>query len=155
MGFIYCFSNPSMVGILKVGMTERTPDIRLYEANSSDTWRPPTPYVMEFAKQVSNPKQKEQTLHGLLARYSERIHPRREFFRVSVQEVQAFFDLMDGDMWIGNGNKRVKRKQRDVTPVYEDGDYWRETTNTNSSTSKFTSTSANDSDGEVEMEFDF
>ena len=57
-GYIYCFSNKSMPGILKVGMTERTPDVRLNESNNSDTWRPPTPYKIEFAKKVSNPKQK-------------------------------------------------------------------------------------------------
>ena len=37
LGHIYCFSNPSIPGILKVGMTDRTPEIRLIEANSSDT----------------------------------------------------------------------------------------------------------------------
>ena len=49
-GYLYCFSNSSMPGILKIGMTERTPDIRLSEANSSNTWKPPTPYKIEFAK---------------------------------------------------------------------------------------------------------
>ena len=58
-GYIYCFSNQSMPGILKIGMTERTPEIRLNEANRSDTWRPPTLYKIEFAKKVLNPKQKE------------------------------------------------------------------------------------------------
>ena len=98
-GYIYCFSNSSMPGILKVGMTERMPEIRLSEANASDTWRPPTPYKIEFAKKVSNPSQKEKTLHTLLEQYTERIHPRREFFRVSQEEVLKFFDLMDGEMW--------------------------------------------------------
>ena len=98
-GYIYCFSNPSMPGILKVGMTERTPEARLSEANASDTWRPPTPYKIEFAKKVSNPSQKEKTLHTLLEQYTDRIHPRREFFRVSQKEVLKFFDLMDGEMW--------------------------------------------------------
>ena len=88
-----------MPGILKVGMTERTPDVRLNEANASDTWRPPTPYKLEFAKKVSNPSQKEKTLHTLLEQYSDRMHPRREFFRVSKEEVYKFFDLMDGEMW--------------------------------------------------------
>lgn len=98
-GYIYCFSNPSMPGILKVGMTERTPEARLSEANASDTWRPPTPYKIEFAKKVSNPSQKENTLHTLLEQYTDRIHPRREFFKVSQEEVLKFFDLMDGEMW--------------------------------------------------------
>ena len=99
-GYLYCFSNESMSGILKVGMTERTPVIRLNEANSSDTWRPPTPYKIEFAKKVLNPKQKETTLHSLLSQYTERINPKREFFRVSSEEVKTFFDLIDGDLWV-------------------------------------------------------
>lgn len=98
-GYIYCFSNTSMPGILKVGMTERTPEARLSEANASDTWRPPTPYMIEFAKKVTNPSQKEKALHILLEQYTDRIHPRREFFRVSPEEVCKFFGLMDGEMW--------------------------------------------------------
>lgn len=72
-----------MPGILKVGMTLRTPLIRLNEANTSDTWRPPTPYIVQFAKKVLKPKEKETTLHILLSQYTERINPKREFFRVS------------------------------------------------------------------------
>ena len=89
LGYIYCFSNPSMPGILKVGMTDRTPEIRLNEANNSDTWRPPTPYKIVFAKKVLNPKQKETTLHIILSQYTERINPKREFFRVSPKEVKT------------------------------------------------------------------
>ena len=99
-GYLYCFSNESMPGILKIGMTERTPEIRLNEANSSDTWRPPTPYKIEFAKKVLNPKQKEVTLHNLLSQYTNRINPKREFFRVSLEEVKTFFELIDGDLWV-------------------------------------------------------
>jgi hypothetical protein len=98
-GYVYCFSNPSMPGILKIGMTERTPLDRLCEANSSDTWRPPTPYKIEFAKLVSDSCEKEKTLHILLEQYTERINPKREFFRVSKEEVLKFFELMDGEMW--------------------------------------------------------
>lgn len=99
-GYIYCFSNISMPGILKIGMTERTPEIRLREANTSDTWRPPTPYTLDFAKKILNPKHKEVSLHKLLEQYTERINPKREFFRASINEVLLFIDLMDGEMWI-------------------------------------------------------
>ena len=78
-GYIYCFSNISMPNILKIGTTERTPKERLKEANSPDTWKPPTPYKIEFAKKVKNPKEKETTLHKLLEQYTERINTRREF----------------------------------------------------------------------------
>ncbi len=110
-GYIYCFSNLSMPDILKVGMTERTPEVRLSEANVSDTWRPPTPYKIEFAKKVSNASEKEKTLHILLEQYTNRIHHRREFFRVSQEEVRKFFDLIDGEMWYETNN------------VIEDKDY--------------------------------
>lgn len=105
-GYVYCFSNESMPGILKIGMTERTPDARLAEANSSDTWRPPTPYKIEFAKKVIHPKEKETILHTLLSKYTDRINPKREFFRVSSDEVKIFFELMDGNWW----NNIVKNK---------------------------------------------
>ena len=96
-GYVYCMSNASMPGILKIGMTSRTPDMRLRESNSSDTWRPPTPYHIAFAKKVTNPKQKETTLHKLLA--NVRLNDHREFFKVSEDCVRTFFDLMDGTMW--------------------------------------------------------
>ena len=96
-GYLYCFSNSSMAGILKVGMTHRTPNDRLKEANDSDTWRPPTPYCLEFAKKVVGSKEKEKILHQLLEKYTHRVHPRREFFRTSKEEIRVFFDLIDGD----------------------------------------------------------
>ena len=98
-GYIYCFSNISMPGIVKVGMTLRTPDVRLNEANSSDTWRPPTEYKLEFAKKVTNAKQKEHILHTRLAKYTERVNPKREFFRASPKDIETFFELIDGDFY--------------------------------------------------------
>ena len=112
-GYIYCFSNQSMPGILKVGMTERTPEIRLNEANISDTWRPPTPYKLEFAKKVLNTKQKEITLHKLLSQYTERINPKGEFFRVSTEEVKTFFDLIDGDLWVKDPEEEEEEEEEE------------------------------------------
>ena len=141
-GHIYCFSNPSMPGILKVGMTERTPEIRLIEANSSDTWKPPTPYKIVFAKKVLNPKQKETTLHTILSQYTERINPRREFFRVSQEEVKTLFDLIDGELWVekipeeeeeeDEDEEEVstyvsKKGSRDMTKCFTDGQSIRHT----------------------------
>lgn len=115
-GYIYCFSNPSMLGLLKIGMTERTPETRLKEANAPNTWIP-TPYKIEFAKKVYNPSNKEKKLHTLLEKYTERINPRREFFRTSTEEVLRFFDLMDGEMWVENS------KLEDTNSDDSDDDY--------------------------------
>jgi len=95
-GYIYCFSNPCMPGILKVGMTERTPEERAKELFTTSV---PLPFKIEFAKRVKDPKGKESSLHLLLEQYTDRVYPRREFFRVSPEEVRKFFDLMDGEMW--------------------------------------------------------
>lgn len=119
-GFIYCFSNLSMPGILKIGMTERTPEIRLNDANSSDTWRPPTPYKIEFAKKVFNPKQKEATLHTLLSQYTKRINPKREFFNVSPEEVKTFFDLIDGDLWVKQSEEEEEEGEEEEEEEEED-----------------------------------
>lgn len=112
-GYIYCFSNPSMPNILKIGMTKRTPEIRLSEANASNTWRPPTPYKIEFAKKVKNPKEKESTLHILLEQYTERINSCREFFRVSPEEVHIFFDLIDGETWIEKNKEEENENENE------------------------------------------
>jgi|LauGreDrversion4_2_1035121.scaffolds.fasta_scaffold134025_2 hypothetical protein len=100
-GWIYCFSNPAMPGLLKVGMIhnadERTPLDRAKELYKTGL---PLPFEIEFAKKVSNPKQKETLIHTLLSQYTERPNPLREFFRVSPEEVKTFFDLMDGEMWV-------------------------------------------------------
>lgn len=96
-GWVYCFSNPCIPGLLKVGMTRRTPEERLKDATAS-TWTP-RPFYIEFAKHVTNPAAKERALHALLARYAARENSRREFFRVSVSDVRCMFELMDGEWW--------------------------------------------------------
>lgn len=111
-GYIYCFSNESMPGILKIGLTERIPTKRLAEANKSDTFKPPNNYKIEFAKKVKDIRQKEYTLHKLLSKYTERINPRREFFRVSLEEARLFFDLMDGEWWNENNIQRYEHENK-------------------------------------------
>ena len=97
-GFIYCFSNSAMPGIYKIGMTTRTPEERLKDANSSNTWKPPIPYKIAMSIRVNDPLKKEQTLHKLLERFYERIHPRREFFRITLDDVRLFFNLMSNEI---------------------------------------------------------
>lgn len=99
-GYIYCFGNSSMPNIYKIGMTERTPNERLSEANSSDTWRPPTPYSIIFAKRVLNPLHKESIIHNILK--NSRINQKREFFRESLDTIKLLFDLVDGEYYPNN-----------------------------------------------------
>lgn len=92
-GYLYCFSNPSMEGILKIGMTKRNPDERLKEANKSDTWKPPTDYELLYSVKCYEPEKKEKLLHKLLDEY--RINKNREFFRVDEEKVNIIFKMLD------------------------------------------------------------
>ena len=97
-GYVYCISNPCMPGIYKIGMTERTPNERLKEANRSNTWIP-LPFTIEFSKYVSNPRQKELTIHKLLEKFSERVNQAREFFQITLKDVKLVFDILEGDYY--------------------------------------------------------
>ena len=94
-GFVYCFSNPAMPGLVKIGYTEATVEQRLAEANAS-TWVP-APFLPEFAKYVRDPLSKEQTLHKIF--HATRVNPKREFFRVEPETARLCFELMDGAWW--------------------------------------------------------
>jgi|TARA_B110001469_G_C9614253_1_gene305696 hypothetical protein len=123
-GYIYCLSNESMPGIIKVGMTgscDRTPDIRAQEL--SNTSGVPIPFHIEFAKKVLNPKQKEITLHKLLSLYTVRVNPKREFFKVPPENVKLFFDLLEGEWWekeptlcIDSNQESIQRVSTTYTP---------------------------------------
>jgi hypothetical protein len=112
-GYVYCLSNELMPGIVKIGMTTRKMEVRLSEANKRDTFKPPTLFVVEIAKKVLNPKEKEQTLHTILTHLGKRVKQKREFFNASVDDVKLYFDLMDGELWQPNykvAKKNIKKK---------------------------------------------
>lgn len=87
-GWIYAFYSPSMPGLVKIGMTTRSPEIRLAEANKADTWRPPHRYRMLCALRVKDAAEKEREIHAAFAR--ERIGV-REFFRLPHVVVLQYF----------------------------------------------------------------
>lgn len=90
-----------MPGILKIGITKRTPEEILSEANAgnaSDIWKLPTSYNIVIAKKVRNPFEKEKTLHTLMEQYPENLdnqQPSTGFFRITPEQVIKYFNLMD------------------------------------------------------------
>jgi hypothetical protein len=88
-GTVYAFVTPSMPGIVKIGATTRELADRLREANESDTWRPPEPYVVACAARVTDAFAAERSLHVRLA--ERRVSAHREFFRLTVNETSAAF----------------------------------------------------------------
>ena len=105
-GYIYCMSTQAMPGVVKVGMTTRTPDIRIKEANSAFGIRPG--WRIDVAKKVSNVKQKEALLKRILAPHRVLEVSAREQFTVSVNTVAELFALIDGEIWTPRVNRRVE-----------------------------------------------
>lgn len=92
-GWVYCMSNKSMPGVVKVGKTKNHPQER---ADQLFTTGVPEPFSVEFAKWVKNYSQKEKQLHSLLETQYGRPSPNREFFRCSSTDVFGLFELMEG-----------------------------------------------------------
>ena len=82
-GWIYVLSNPSMPGIVKIGMTTISPELRCKELSSSTGV--PTPFVLQKAFHVDKPREVEKYIHQKLSLF--RISDRREFFEVAVSAV--------------------------------------------------------------------
>ncbi len=94
-GYICCFSNASMPGILFVLASYECPAICLSEVNISAL---PTPYRFEVSKKIAtNLHQKEKSLHHVLEQNSQSSDLVVGFYRVSLIEVNAYLDLMDGE----------------------------------------------------------
>ena len=87
-GYIYCLSNPLFDGILKISTTDLTPDNKAKELTSHDAI--PLSFNILFAKKVNNPHEKEKFIHRLLDQYTERINPKRKFWRTTSEEVLGF-----------------------------------------------------------------
>lgn len=96
-GYVYCFSNPSWSGKLKIGMTLRTPDKRLKEANSYTFMPSGIVEVTELvcAKFVANAKQEEKRIHTFFKEQRAEL----EFFNVSPDIVMDYLDSVDGEWW--------------------------------------------------------
>lgn len=90
--WVYCMSNTSMPGIYKIGMTRRSPEERLKEANASDTFRPPTPYEILYSVETTDGIEKEKLIHSILKDY--RVVNNREFFKVEKEKIKELFDLI-------------------------------------------------------------
>jgi len=85
--YVYVLSNSSMPGILKIGYTDKEPDLRAKEISGSTGV--PTPFKVlkeyPFATLV-RAKKEEIRLHSLFKKY--RVNTGREFFRISLDQVE-------------------------------------------------------------------
>jgi hypothetical protein len=102
-GFIYATTCEELPGVMKVGFTLRTPEIRIKEHNRWNFLRPTMSWVswkMVFEKKVYNARRKERILKVLLSKYwiefadvSER-STYTEIYGISVEKFLKYYRIM-------------------------------------------------------------
>jgi hypothetical protein len=88
--YIYCLSNEAMPGILKLCLASQIP------ASSQPSIDLPYPFKLELIKQVVEPENKMVALHALLDRYSNPVNARLGYYRISHEDMQLFFNIIEG-----------------------------------------------------------
>jgi len=76
-GYVYCLTNASIPGLVKIGKTKRDPKARAAEISASTGV--PTPFDIKWSLQVHDMDKAETDLHSALENH--RLSKRREFFR--------------------------------------------------------------------------
>ncbi len=90
-GLVYILTNPAMPGIVKIGLTARG-DMK-QRLNELFTTGVPVPFDCVFACEVDNCADVERALHIAFGPY--RINPRREFFKIEVEQPLAILKLFE------------------------------------------------------------
>jgi len=86
-GFVYCMTNISMPGIVKIGLTENIKD-RI--TNLSTRTAVPTPFKLYRAIEVKDMFEIEKQFHDYFR--EQRTNSQREFFTISPEETDPLFD---------------------------------------------------------------
>lgn len=102
---VYALTNPTMPNLVKIGKTESPdPQLRMDQLYNTSV---PLPFELVRAVRVKDGVAVEKKIHAVFS--SSRINPSREFFEVSVEQVQALFDL-----FVMFGNEDVSGDTRAV-----------------------------------------
>ena len=111
MGKVYIFTNDSMPGIIKIGVTEQeTIEDRI---KSLDNTSVPTPFRFYFAIETSNHKEIEKLMHNAFSDY--RIRNNREFFEMDPERAVSALKI-SGEQEIKLENEMIDAEGIKITP---------------------------------------
>jgi hypothetical protein len=101
--FVYVLTNKSMPGLVKIGFSSWLPEDRAKDLYTTGV---PEPFKVNYYTTTSWPQAVEGKVHQLLSDY--RVNPRREFFRVTVEQAintvrYALIDVAGINSWKGSG----------------------------------------------------
>lgn len=91
-GWVYILTNPALPGMVKIGLTTRTPAARAAELTGSSGV--PLPFAVAWARAVSDCAFVETAVHRMLD--DRRVSGKREFFRVNVNTARQVIEAASG-----------------------------------------------------------
>ena len=103
-GYVYALSNPFFPGMLKIGATFRTPEIRARELSGTGT---PEPFVVVAQLKCVDPFFTEREVHRHFAEVRT-YGKRKEFFSLSVDSVREYFETMIEKAMMHSYTERTK-----------------------------------------------
>lgn len=106
-GFVYVMSNPSMPGLVKIGIARESVEKRKKSLSSPSGV--PTPFVIEYACKVTDCKAVEDAFHTAFTR--DRINMSREFFRIDPIQAIVLLELMKIEGCDRTGHRRSAGSQ--------------------------------------------
>ena len=92
-GWVYILTNEAMPGMVKIGLTTRTPKERAAELSGATGV--PLPFVVAWARAVSDCDHVERAVHRMLD--DKRVSGRRESFRVDVHTARQVIEAVASD----------------------------------------------------------
>lgn len=102
-GYIYLMMNPSMSGIVKIGLTRRSPEERLDELSRATGV--PTPFILVYKEQFNDCVRAEKLIHSILEERGERVSSNREFFKTETSEaIKVIQQVKNNDSEIVSSN---------------------------------------------------
>lgn len=87
--YVYAVTNQGMEGMVKIGTTTKDPEIRIAELFTTSV---PFPFEPIAVVRVSDGRNVERLLGRVFG--PNRVNPKREFFRINVEQVQAAMELL-------------------------------------------------------------
>ena len=100
-GYVYALINPSLKGLVKIGKTKRTPEIRAQELSASTGV--PTPFSVAFEILVNDCDDAENFIHEKLEQRGYRLSPDREFFTAQLKDViSIMYEIQSSQKMHGN-----------------------------------------------------
>ncbi len=95
-GYVYVLINPSIEGLIKVGMTTLEPEERARQLSGATGV--PTNFVVAYKRYVNDCMRAEKFVHTYLESKGYRINPKREFFSAPITEaINAIIAYNDED----------------------------------------------------------